>query len=130
MRDKEIRLVNKLNELEKDLGLELVEEQFSVFDAVSKDYIVEFKIRDKHYDEHLIEVSKAIECLNIAEMTDREFLYIVGNPTGIYVANVTKQKSEMLRRGYKKMMCPATTEFSNTKKIEKNCYFLLADKIL
>ncbi len=78
-----------LAELNKEFSLELEgtdDDKFCRWDATSPKYLAELKCRRAHYNTQMIEYDK-LDCVKAeADKTDKEFLYCVSTPEGMYVA--------------------------------------------
>jgi len=68
----------------------LAEDKFSTYDAEEPRYIAEIKIRNKHYDDCLIEYDKYMANKGISDIEGKDFLYIVAVKPHIYVFNLNK----------------------------------------
>lgn len=119
--DNEIRILTQLNII-YGLGFQLAKGQYSSYDGISENYIAEIKVRDKHYSDKLIEVSKFKRCKQIASRMGKQFLYIVEDPKGCYVYNLSKLHSSLLDS--KVYNCPRTTAFESNDYIPKKLLLL------
>lgn len=102
---------------------------YSPYDCETKNAIVELKVRGKVYDDKLIELSKMARNLDIAESVGKAFVYVVQDPSGIYIANVSEMSKEILKRPASMIPCPITTEFGDTRIVKKACYTIKMNKI-
>ena len=68
----------------------LAKDQYSTYDAEEPRYIAEIKVRNKHYDDCLIEYDKYMGNKGIADIKGKHFLYIVAANPHIYVFNIHK----------------------------------------
>ena len=119
MKEKERKILNKLNTF--FLTDELIEDQYEYnrYDAENTHYIVEIKHRESFYEETIIEFDKFTYNLIYAQYAKKQFIYAVQMRNKIYVFNITK----LIASGYKitwvwKKM-PKQTEFAHNKQIKK-----------
>jgi len=131
--------INKMTQLEtinfinKRVGTELIEHDyiFNPYDAFDKNYIVEIKNRRANYKEPFLEVNKTIINLKLAKKQNKEYLYVQQDDTGVYVFNISKiDLNSIYKRFYN---VPATTDFSNNKRVNKEFWILtksLATKLI
>ena len=131
--------INKMTQLEtinfinKRVGTELIEHDyiFNPYDAFDKNYIVEIKNRRANYKEPFLEVNKTIINLKLAKKQNKEYLYVQQDDTGVYVFNISKiDLNTIYKRFYN---VPATTDFSNNKRVNKEFWILtksLATKLI
>lgn len=68
----------------------LAEDKYSTYDAEEPRYIAEIKIRNKHYEDCLIEYDKYMANKGVADIEGKHFLYIVAVNPHIYVFNIHK----------------------------------------
>jgi hypothetical protein len=123
MKDREIEIVQELI-LKTGLDFYMADDEFSHYDAYNAHYIVEVKYRAKEYKTKVIEAAKLFNCLHVANLKDVMFLYVVSDPGGIYVYNMTDIAAENKLPKLERMMMPDKTEFGETKKIYKYIYEL------
>ena len=103
-------IISYLNDL-AHTNLTLTDEQFAHYDAEDKNYLVEIKIRNAHYDDCLVEYEKYAKNMENAFFADKMFLYVVATNTHIYVFNMSNLK----KSGY---------DFKwTTKELPKNTHF-------
>ena len=105
---------------------ELVESEdiFSCYDCENKQYIIEIKSRDKHYDPWMIEKKKFVSNLKKANELDKEFLYLTEYRTKIIIWNITNLVRVNYDFKWEKRKMPRTTEFVDTKQILKEVGYL------
>jgi hypothetical protein len=90
----EDRLLDRLNK-EFDFNLSSTSEDvYCRWDGYSDKYLVELKCRNKHYNTQMIEYQKLDAVKSEADKTNREFLYCVHTPDGVYIFNISKLCSE------------------------------------
>lgn len=128
MKAKERALMNKLRSITQRDFIE-VANRYSDYDCETPNAIVELKVRDKVYEEKLIELSKMARNLLLADEIGKSFVYVVEDPSGIYYANISEIREEILKRPPIKLKCPKTTEFSNNEYITKACYTIKMKRI-
>lgn len=85
----ESEVISFINE-KSGTTFKLAEDQYSTYDAEEPRYIAEIKIRNKHYDDCLIEYDKYMGNKGIADIEGKHFLYIVVANPHIYVFNLHK----------------------------------------
>jgi hypothetical protein len=129
MKEKEIELTNILNTKIKELNLKNTTNEFSYYDATNQHYIIEYKIRSKHYNEQFIQVDKLYNLLMIAENQNKIPVYIVADPKGIFIYNLNKNKGYFLNSKIIIKQCPYRTEFKENKKISKYFYILTNEQL-
>jgi hypothetical protein len=129
MKSKEIKLTNILNEKIKKFNLKNTSDEFSYYDSFNDNYIVEYKIRNKHYIDKFIQVDKLYYLLMTAENKSKIPLFIVADPEGIFIYNLFNNKQHFLNSKIEVIKSPYQTEFKKNKKIDKY-YYLLTEKQL
>ena len=107
-----------------ELGLIKAEDKYSSFDAESSNFIVEIKNRRKYYDSKVIEALKLFTNYQKSQLKDKEFLYVVEDPKGVWIFNISKNIKEVIKEGAQAMWQPRTTDFSCKDKIVKYSYLL------
>lgn len=107
------------------LGLESTcEDTFCRHDADNNQYMAELKCRRTHYDTQLIEYDKLDAVKARADETNREFLYCVSTPKGVYVFNVTKLCLDNYDFKWENKYLPNTTDFGQTSKRTKKVGYI------
>ena len=86
---------------------------------------IELKCRRTHYDELLIEKKKFDSLQEIAASKDFTACYINSTPQGIYGWNLSGIEIQ-----WQEQLMPATTDFENTKMIDKIIGFLPISKAI
>lgn len=101
---------------------------YDTFDCISDDkkYYIELKCRHTHYPDLLIEESKYSRLISEAQERELSPWYINSTPEGIYAFDLTRVPQPT----WTERWMPATTEFTNTKKIIKLVGFLHLDYAL
>ena len=121
MKHKEISLMKTLESIiERDIVP--ATNQYSDYDCETDNAIIELKVRDKFYETKMLELDKMVRCLDIAKNKQKNFVYVVQDPQGIYYADITKDSKSIVMKGAVKIPCPKTTEFSNNNKVDKLVY--------
>tara|TARA_R100001463_G_scaffold23901_2_gene57101 strand:- start:882 stop:1283 length:402 start_codon:yes stop_codon:yes gene_type:complete len=111
------------------LNLKKPKQKYLQFDAYDKNYIVEIKVRNTHYDKQIIEFSKYAFNSKYAKINDQIFVYAIAIKDIIYIFNISKlEKDYIFNWEWRKL--PATTEFKNNDNMLKYVGYLnLADAI-
>ena len=106
-----------LDKLNKELKLNLTdteEDRFCRWDAYSDTHLAELKCRRAHYNTQMIEYSK-LDCVKSeADATDRDFLYCVSTPKGIYVFNISELCKKNYNFNWENKYLPHSTAFGNS----------------
>lgn len=104
-------LFDELNKMGFNLkGTE--KDQYCRWDATSDKYLAELKCRRTHYDTQMIEYDK-LDCVKEeADKTNKEFLYCVSTPKGIYVFNISKLCQQQYDFKWENKRLPSKTDFS------------------
>lgn len=126
----EKELLDILND-EHGLGLTHTDkDQYCRWDASSDKYLAELKCRRTHYDTQMIEYAK-LDCVKEeADRTNKEFLYCVSTPKGIYVFNVSKLCRDSYDFKWENRRLPSHTDFANAyHKDKKVGYINVADAV-
>ena len=118
MKDIELRILKRYNELQNPT-LEASTDQYSRFDAFNHKEIAEIKFRKIHYKITLIEFDKYAFNSMYGQVWNKDFLYIVGDPTGIYAFNVTLLNLENYDFLWGVEEMPSTTERGKARPINK-----------
>lgn len=111
------------------LDLKKPKQKYLQFDAYDKNYIVEIKVRNTHYDKQIIEFSKYAFNIKYAKINDQIFVYAVAIKDIIYIFNISKLENNY-NFNWEWRKLPATTEFKNNDNMLKYVGYLnLADAI-
>lgn len=105
-------------------NLNLVNDEFSSYDADDENYIAEIKNRRKYYSDKLIECYKLFSNYQQSQLKNKQFIYVVTDDKGLYVFNITKNIDTILNSKPIALMCPKTTDFNRNEKIIKYSYVL------
>ena len=119
MKEKEIPILNKLNNFFLTDVLVEDEYEYNRFDASNTYYIVEIKHRDKFYEDTMIEFDKFSYNLLYAQMSKKQFIYVVKMDQKIYVFNITKLVSSGYKFKWIFKELKKQTEFADKRKIKK-----------
>ena len=105
---------------------ELIESEdiFSSYDCENKDYIIEIKSRDKHYNPWMIEKKKFDSNIKKAKELDKEFIYLTEYRTKIITWNITNLVRVNYNFKWEERQMPRTTEFLETEPILKEVGYL------
>jgi hypothetical protein len=106
------------------IDLKLVSNNYSCYDAYDYNYIVEIKNRRKYYSDKLIEAMKMYRNYQEAQIQGKTLLYVVTDDKGMWVFNISKNISSIVKTIPKAFKCPRTTDFNNDTKIYKYSYVL------
>lgn len=115
-----------LSHLNKKLKWELEStngDQYCTYDAANLLYRVELKCRRKHYDTQMIERSK----VRSNTRDNKDFLYVVSTPEGIYGFNISKLVERDYDFGWETRRLPATTDFNRNEWIDKEVGYIHVD---
>jgi hypothetical protein len=99
-------------------------DEYCSFDAYSEHYIVEIKNSRKHYYTKMMEEYKFRANIAASKKLGKIFLYIVTDPKGVYIYNISEIEEIILKDKPTVMHCPKTTDFDNKAKQDKYCYNL------
>ena len=117
-------LLNELNDTYK-LQLDNTDkDKFCRWDAISDKYLAELKCRRAHYNTQMIEYDKLDAVKEEADKTDKEFLYCVSTPKGIYVFNISKLCQQDYNFNWEDKYLPSNTDFAGTHKRTKKVGYI------
>ena len=117
-------IIDKLNSIYPGLDLEEVSDPYSSYDAENARYIVEVKSRDKKYDSWIIERKKFDSNLLYSMNKNKMFVYLTEHNGKIMTWNIHNLLNSLYDFGWTKMELPATTEFDDKEKIQKEIGYL------
>lgn len=123
MKNKEKKLIRFIND-NTNRDFVATENNFSHYDCYDDDYIVELKIRKEYYKDKLMEAYKGLNLITLAELDDKMALYVVGDSKGVYFFNLTHIQDYFLENPVVRIPMPKSTEFGESKKVNKFCYTL------
>jgi len=116
-----------LEKLNKEFNLDLKgtdEDRMCRWDATSPQYLAELKCRRAHYNTQMIEYDKLDAVKVEADKTDKEFLYCVSTPKGIYVFNISKLCQQDYNFNWENKYLPSNTDFAGTHKRTKKVGYI------
>jgi len=113
-----------VNFINKTSGTKLIEhtDEFSSYDAFDDNYIVEIKNRRANHKDPFLEVNKTVINMKKAKDQNKDYLYIQADGTGVYVFNISKLDLDSIPKRFYNV--PATTDFNNKKRIDKEFWVL------
>ena len=117
-------IIDKLNSIYPGLDLVEVSDPYSTYDAENERYIVEVKSRDKKYDSWIIERKKFDSNLLYSMNKNKMFVYLTEHNGKIMTWNIHNLLNSLYDFGWTKMELPATTEFDDKEKIQKEVGYL------
>ena len=117
-------IIDKLNSIYPGLDLVEVSDPYSTYDAENERYIVEVKSRDKKYDSWIIERKKFDSNLLYSMNVNKMFVYLTEHNGKIMTWNIHNLLNSLYDFGWTKMELPATTEFNDKEKIQKEIGYL------
>ena len=117
-------IIDKLNSIYPGLDLVEVSDPYSSYDAENARYIVEVKSRDKKYDSWIIERKKFDSNLLYSMNVNKMFVYLTEHNGKIMTWNIHNLLNSLYDFGWTKMELPATTEFDDKEKIQKEIGYL------
>lgn len=123
MKSKEKDVILKVNRVAKTQLIQ-AKNIYSNYDAEDDNYIVEVKCRNAYYKDKMLETYKFLKCIKEAQSKDKQFLYIVEDPKGVWVYNCSKYLQDIVDFENVEILCPKTTEFSNNSKTSKDIILL------
>tara|TARA_R110000751_G_scaffold223549_1_gene325710 strand:+ start:498 stop:1190 length:693 start_codon:yes stop_codon:yes gene_type:complete len=89
----------------------LTGEQFSSYDADEPRYLAEIKVRNSFYSTCMIEFPKWEENVELADIRNKDFLYIVAVCPSIYVFNITTLNKKKWNYQWEMKALPQNTAF-------------------
>jgi len=116
-----------LEKLNKEFNLDLKgtdEDRMCRWDATSPQYLAELKCRRAHYNTQMIEYDKLDAVKVEADKTDKEFLYCVSTPNGVYVFNITKLCQQDYNFNWENKYLPSNTDFAGTHRRTKKVGYI------
>ena len=123
-----------LDVLNDEFKLELkstCEDTFCRFDADNDTYMAELKCRRAHYNTQMIEYDKLDFIKTEADKTNRDFLYCVSTPKGVYVFNVSDLCKKSYNFNWENKYLPSTSAFGQShRKTKKVGYLDVNDSFL
>ncbi len=120
--EKTIHTIDWLNK-KFNLFIKKTTGQFDLWDAQDDKRIIEFKFRNKYYEEKYIQVDKFYSLLMAAEYYNKYAYYIVID-NEVRIFNLTELKNKLINSIVVIKQAPYQTEFKNNQKINKYFYKL------
>ena len=117
-------IIDKLNSIYPGLDLVETEDKFCSYDAENSRYIGEVKSRDKKYNGWIIERKKFDTNLLHSINHNKIFVYLTEHNGKIMTWNIHNLLNSLYDFGWTKMELPATTEFNDKEKIQKEVGYL------
>jgi hypothetical protein len=126
----EAKTIEKLNSF--GLKLRPHKDKYATYDAYDSNYIVEIKNVRKDYGKDLMLADKLYKNYQKSQIFKKDFLYAVTVESSLYLYNISKLITSIVKTPPAPLKIPVTTDFENNEKIIKYSYFLdrnLAKKI-
>jgi len=110
---------------------QLASDKYSDFDAYEDRYIAEIKIRNKHYDDCLIEYEKYIKNLEHSLGLGVRFIYIVATNKCIFIFNINELTRNLYDFKWGDRTMPKNTHFGeyDNKKTKRVGYININDSV-
>ena len=107
----------------------LVEDEYCRYDAEDDEYIVEIKVRKKHYQDCLIEYDKFDDNIGTSDNLGKDFLYVVATSEDIYVFNCSKLHKDGFKFKWDWKELPKNTDFGGSEqKVTKFVGYIPVDE--
>ena len=119
MKDKELYILYALNTEFPEADIKEDKFIYNRYDAYSKKTIIEIKDRNIFYENTMIEFDKFSYNLLYAQMSKKQFIYVVKMDQKIYVFNITKLVSSGYKFKWIFKELKKQTEFADKRKIKK-----------
>ena len=107
-----------------NLNLTKTANQYEYLDAENKEIIIEFKFRNKFYEDKYIQIDKFLRLIMAAEYYSKIPYYCVKDEKGYFFYNLEEQKTNLLESQIITQKVSYQTEFNKTNKINKYFYLL------
>ena len=107
-----------------NLNLVKTANQYEYWDAENKEIIIEFKFRNKFYEDKYIQIDKFLRLIMAAEYYSKIPYYCVKDEKGYFFYNLEEQKTNLLESQIITQKVSYQTEFNKTNKINKYFYLL------
>jgi len=107
-----------------NLNLVKTVNQYEIWDAEDKEIIIEFKFRNKFYEDKYIQIDKFLRLLMAAEYYAKIPYYCVKDEKGYFFYNLEEQKTNLLQSEIITQKVSYQTEFNKNNKINKYFYLL------
>ena len=124
----EEEVISYLNE-QSNRKFKPVEDEYCRYDAEDDEYIVEIKVRKKHYQDCLIEYDKFDDNIGTSDNLGKDFLYVVATSEDIYVFNCSKLHKDGFKFKWDWKELPKNTDFGGSEqKITKFVGYIPVDE--
>lgn len=110
----EEEVVSYLNRV-SNRNFKLVEDEYCRYDAEDGEYILEIKVRNKWYQDCLIEYDKFDDNISTSSSLGKDFLYVVATSQDIYVFNCTKLHKKGFKFKWDWKIMPKNTDFGGSE---------------
>ena len=107
-----------------NLNLVKTVNQYEIWDAEDNEIIIEFKFRNKFYENKYIQIDKFLRLIMAAEYYSKIPYYCVKDEKGYFFYNLEKQKTNLLKSEIIIEKVSYQTEFNKNNKINKYFYKL------
>ena len=107
-----------------NLNLVKTASDFTMWDCQSDKLIIEFKFRNKFYEDKYIQIDKFLSLIMAAEYYSKIPYYCVKDEKGYFFYNLEKQKTNLLKSKIIIEKVSYQTEFNKNNKINKYFYKL------
>ena len=107
-----------------NLNLVKTVNQYEIWDAEDNEIIIEFKFRNKFYENKYIQIDKFLRLIMAAEYYSKIPYYCVKDEKGYFFYNLEKQKTNLLKSKIIIEKVSYQTEFNKNNKINKYFYKL------
>ena len=107
-----------------NLNLVKTVNQYEIWDAEDNEIIIEFKFRNKFYENKYIQIDKFLSLIMAAEYYSKIPYYCVKDEKGYFFYNLEKQKTNLLKSKIIIEKVSYQTEFNKNNKINKYFYKL------
>ena len=107
-----------------NLNLVKTANDFSIWDCQSDKLIIEFKFRNKFYEDKYIQIDKFLSLIMAAEYYSKTPYYCVKDEKGYFFYNLEEQRTNLLDSKIITQRVSYQTDFSKNNKINKYFYQL------
>jgi len=122
----EQKVLLSINYFNNKYNLNLVKtaNDFSMWDCQSDKLIIEFKFRNKFYEDKYIQIDKFLSLIMAAEYYSKTPYYCVKDEKGYFFYNLEEQRTNLLESKIITQRVSYQTDFSKNNKINKYFYQL------
>jgi hypothetical protein len=107
-----------------NLNLVKTVNQYEIWDAEDKENIIEFKFRNKYYENKYIQIDKFLRLIMAAQYYSKTPYYCVKDEKGYFFYNLEEQTTNLLKSKIITQRVSYQTDFSKNNKINKYFYQL------